>query len=67
MTESSTIISAISTVGFPIACCMGMGWFYVKVMRPMEETISKLSTQIALNTQSVEHLVSHLEGLEDKT
>lgn len=46
--DITQIITAISTVGFPIVCCIGMGW-YVKYSndRTREDTkeLNQLHTQ----------------------
>ena len=33
------IISLISSVGFPIVACLGMGWYIVKKMDKMSEVV----------------------------
>ena len=55
------VVSVISTVGFPIAACMAMGYVYVKEISAMKESISKLD-------KSIERLTEHLGclNMEDK-
>lgn len=59
------IVTVISTVGFPIVACMAMGWFCVKVLDKMDETVDKMTVQISLNTKAVESLVQHLDRKEE--
>lgn len=47
------VVSIISTVGFPIAACVAMGYVYVKEIASMKESISKLD-------KSIERLTEHL-------
>ena len=39
------IITAITTVGFPIVACGAMGWFMVTFVREMNSRIDKLNEQ----------------------
>ena len=50
MTEITQIIS---TVGFPIAACVAMGYVYIKEIRDMKESIANLDKTIA---KLAEHL-----------
>lgn len=59
------IVTVVSTVGFPIVACGAVGYFCATTLKKMEETIDKLSTQLALNTRAVDNLVQHLERRED--
>lgn len=47
------VVSIISTVGFPIAACVAMGYVYVKEISDMKKSISKLD-------KSIERLTEHL-------
>ena len=47
------VVTIISTVGFPIAACVAMGYVYVKEISDMKESISKLD-------KSIERLTEHL-------
>lgn len=46
-------VTIISTVGFPIAACVAMGYVYVKEIAGMKESISKLD-------KTIERLTEHL-------
>ena len=42
------VVSVISTVGFPIAACVAMGWVYVKEIAEMKDSIAKLDKSIEI-------------------
>lgn len=50
---ANDVVSIISTVGFPIAACVAMGYVYVKEIAAMKESISKLD-------KTIERLTEHL-------
>lgn len=61
------IISIISTVGFPIACCLGLGYYVFKVTdsnrqelknvnEKLQEIIEKTSECITNNTNALNEL-----------
>lgn len=55
------VLSAITTVGFPIVCCCGMGW-YVKYIS------DKNRTQIdTLNSQHQEELTQVTDAINNNT
>ena len=47
------IVQVISTVGFPIAACVAMGYVYVKEIAGMRDSINKLE-------KSIEKLSEHI-------
>lgn len=47
------IVQIISTVGFPIAACVAMGYVYVKEIAGMRDSINKLEKSI---TKLSEHI-----------
>ena len=74
--DVSAIMQAISTVGFPIACCVGMGW-YVKYItdenRKEVDTlnekhraeIAEVTTAINNNTVALTKLCERLDPAGD--
>ena len=48
------ITTLITSVGFPIACCVAMGWYYVTSMKKFEETLAE-------NTKVLEKLLTKLQ------
>ena len=57
------VVSIISTVGFPIAACVAMGWVYVKEIAGMKDSIVKLDKSIEILT---EHLGCLNRGEENE-
>lgn len=62
--KMSDFVTVISNVGFPIAGCIAMGYFCMVTLNKMDETLDKLTTQLALNTRSIETLINHIEREE---
>lgn len=66
MTE---IVNVISTVGFPIAMCLIIMYFwnnqYAKTMQELRETISRLTDVVADNTKALALLEQRLGEEED--
>ena len=62
MTE---LIQAVSTVGFPIACCCFLLWQNSKQDAYNREQQEKLRETIAANTRSIEQLGKIVEGLSE--
>lgn len=64
------VLTIISTVGFPIAACIGMGWF-VKYQTDMNnKNINQMRTeqldQIKIMTNAVNNNTKALQQLVDK-
>lgn len=68
------VVNVVSTVGFPIACCIGMGWFckylwdmYAKSVSKMlenyENLISSYVDVISNNTQAITTLSENIKFL----
>ena len=43
--DIQTVLTAISTVGFPIACCVGMGWYVKYITDKNREDLTTLNAQ----------------------
>lgn len=54
-----TIITAISTVGFPVICCVGMGW-YVKYSTDRQREDTK-----ELNAQHSAEMMAFKDEIKD--
>jgi len=71
--DISNVIQAISTVGFPIACCLGMGWYVKYITDKNREEVDRLNeqhrTEIAEVTTAINNntvaLTKLCERLED--
>lgn len=61
----SDIIQAISTVGFPIACCCFLLWQNSKQDNYNREQQEKLRDTIAGNTRSIEELGKLVQQLAE--
>ena len=71
------IIQIISTLGFPIACCLGLGW-YVKtqtdnyrndvkdIQREHKEETKQMTDTLNNNTLALQHLAEKIEQLDRK-
>ena len=56
-------LTAISTVGFPIMCCIAIFWYMTKQMETHKEEMSELKDVIAENNSI---LASLKQLIEDK-
>lgn len=54
-----TIVTAISTVGFPVICCLGMGW-YVKYSTDRQREDTK-----ELNAQHSAEMMAFKDEIKD--
>lgn len=54
-----TIVTAISTVGFPVICCVGMGW-YVKYSTDRQREDTK-----ELNAQHSAEMMAFKDEIKD--
>jgi len=57
-----TIMQIITTVGFPICCCMAMGWYITKQSTQHTEEMNVMAEAINKNTLVMEKLLTKLEG-----
>jgi len=69
------IVAAITTLGFPIVACLGLGW-YVKyqtdayrsevkdMQREHKEEIAKVTEALNNNTLALQKLVDKIDNLE---
>lgn len=53
------IVQIISTVGFPIACVLGMAWYINTTHKEMTDAINN-------STKAIEYLSKIIERLEEK-
>lgn len=65
------IITAISTVGFPIVACLGLGWFVkyqtdsnnkevAEMRKEHNEEIAKVTEALNNNTLAIQRLTDHI-------
>lgn len=60
--EIDQILTVISTVGFPIACCLILFWFMYKNDNSHKEEVNKLTEAIQNNTIVMQKLVDRIEA-----
>ena len=60
--DPSTIVQLISSLGFPIACCIAMFWQNNKLNESHKEEVSKLNEAINNNTIALNHIIDKLGG-----
>lgn len=60
--DVSAITTIISTLGFPIACCIGLFWYLTKESERHREETDKLKTAIDNNTIVITKLYERLGG-----
>lgn len=59
------VLTAISTVGFPIAACIALFWFNYKQTEFHREETQKLSETINNNTVALTKLSEKIQHLEE--
>lgn len=60
--DTSTIVQIISSLGFPIACCVAMFWQNNKLNESHKAEVSKLNEAINNNTIALNHIIDKLGG-----
>ena len=60
--DASVIVQLISSLGFPIACCIAMFWQNNKLNESHKEEVSKLNEAINNNTIALNHIIDKLGG-----
>lgn len=61
--DMATIMQAISTVGFPIACCVFLFWFEYKQNEREHQNFDKLAEAITSQTQAITELSNTVREL----
>ena len=64
--NANDIVTAISTVGFPIACCCFLLWQNSKQDEYHREEMEKLRDTISENTRIIDKLSKIVQRLADK-
>lgn len=60
--DTSAIVQLISSLGFPIACCIAMFWQNNKLNESHKEEVSKLNEAINNNTIALNHIIDKIGG-----
>ena len=61
-----TVISAISSLGFPIVCCLIVLYMYWKSDQTHKAEVDKLSEAVQNNTVVMEKILERLEVKKDE-
>ncbi len=66
--DATVITELIASVGFPIVCVIGMGYFIWHIYKKSEDREDKLMTEIAanrvINGQAIETIAKYAEKLD---
>ena len=57
-----TITQLITSVGFPIACCIALAWYVKYITDKHEREIKELKHSIDNNTTVMRELIMYLKG-----
>lgn len=60
--DTDAIMQLVSTLGFPIACCIAMFWQNNRLNESHKEEVSKLNEAINNNTIALNHIIDKLGG-----
>ena len=58
------IVQIINTVGFPIACVVGMAWYIREQQKTHKEEVKELASAVSNNTLVLQKLVDLLDRKE---
>jgi hypothetical protein len=66
--SSSGIVDIISTVGFPIACVVALGWYVKELDKEHKQEVDSLAEQIAKMNVLIEKIIDRIDLVfkEDK-
>lgn len=65
--DTNVIVQLISSLGFPIACCIAMFWQNNKLNENHKAETTKLNEAINNNTIALNRLIDKLGGTSDDT
>lgn len=60
--DTTAIVQLVSSLGFPIACCIAMFWQNNKLNESHKAEVSKLNDAINNNTIALNHIIDKLGG-----
>lgn len=60
--DINAIVQLVSSLGFPIACCIAMFWQNNKLNESHKAEVSKLNEAINNNTIALNHIIDKLGG-----
>ncbi len=60
--DTNAIVQLVSSLGFPIACCIAMFWQNIKLNETHKAEVSKLNEAINNNTIALNHIIDKIGG-----
>lgn len=66
MGEAEVMVQLISSVGFPIAACVGLFYLYYKTIQELTITLASMEATLATIKEAMTNLNSRMSTLEDK-
>jgi hypothetical protein len=60
--DANAIVQLVSSLGFPIACCIAMFWQNNKLNESHKAEVCKLNEAINNNTIALNHIIDKLGG-----
>lgn len=60
--DTNAIVQIVTSLGFPIACCIAMFWQNNKLNESHKAEVSKLNEAINNNTIALNHIIDKLGG-----
>ena len=57
--NTDTIVTLVSSLGFPICCCVAMGYF---IFKQMDKTASEMKEERKLHKEEVDNLSKVIEN-----
>jgi hypothetical protein len=60
--DTNVIVQLVSSLGFPIACCIAMFWQNNKLNESHKEEVSKLNEALNNNTIALNRIIDKLGG-----
>lgn len=63
--DTNAIVQLVSSLGFPIACCIAMFWQNNKLNESHKAEVSKLNEAINNNTIALNHIIDKLGGVNN--
>lgn len=65
--DTNAIVQVITSLGFPIACCIAMFWQNNRLNESHHEETTKLNEAINNNTIALNHLIDKIGGINNDT
>lgn len=60
--DANAIITAVSTLGFPIVMCAALFWYMIEQRKDHKEEVEKLTNALENNTVAITQLTDYIKG-----